>query len=312
MSQLHHPNIVAVTDLGQVGRQFYLAMEYVHGTDLFNVLRALHKANVQMPVEAAAFIVREVLAGLHHAHHRRGTDGRPLGIVHRDVSPQNVLLSYEGDVKLIDFGIAKAEERLTSTSSGIIKGKFHYMSPEQARGRPLDVRTDVFSAGILLYEALTASPVYEGDDGETLLSQVREADIPAPSALRPDLPHVLEGIAMKALSTDPEDRFQSAAEFHRALSAFLATRAVEFTRLDLAAFVSELLLGTQAQEIVGPFAEHDRQFPGEVLPLAGRTDRREAAEQRTTRDRWLRGTLGAVAVAIALAVAAIAWLTSTL
>ena len=308
MAALDHANVVQILDVGQVGAQYYLAMELVDGLDLYRILRTLHERGVQLPAEAAAFIVREVLTGLHHAHNRLAPDGRPLNIVHRDVSPQNVLLSWEGDVKLIDFGIAKADARLTTTGSGIIKGKFQYMSPEQARGQPLDVRTDIFSAGILLWETLTASPAYEDSAEDALINRVREANIPAPSTARADVPHMVEGIVMRALSVDPDERFQTAAEFHRALTAFLATRAVEFTRLDLSVVLAETMKGQGRTDITAPFSLHDHQLPlGDDEHALPRTERRMRDEAQLVQDRWIRTLLALVAAGIAATTAIIAW-----
>ncbi|GMV41731.1 MAG: hypothetical protein AMXMBFR64_34470 [Myxococcales bacterium] len=312
MALLDHANIVQILEVGQVGHHFYLAMELVDGADLYRTLRTLHERGAQLPMEAAAFIVREVLTGLHYAHNRTDADGKLLHIVHRDVSPQNVLLSWEGDVKLIDFGIAKADARLTTTGSGIIKGKFQYMSPEQARGMPLDVRTDVFSAGILLWEALTASPVYEDEGEDSLINKVREANIPAPTTVRPDVPHMLEGIAMRALSVDPDERFQTAAEFHRALTAFLGTRAVEFTRLDLSVLLAELMRGQRRTDITAPFSAHDRQLSHADDDLAmPRTERRLRDEAQMLEDRWIRALLAVAAGTIVATVMAIAWVILT-
>lgn len=308
MALLDHANIVQVLDVGQEGPHFYLAMELVNGPDLYRILRTLHEGGVQLPIEAATFVVREVLTGLHYAHNRADVDGKPLNIVHRDVSPQNVLLSWEGDVKLIDFGIAKADARLTTTGSGIIKGKFQYMSPEQARGAPLDVRTDVFSAGILLWEALTASPVYEDSGEDSLINKVREANILAPTTVRPDVPHMLEGIVMRALSVDPDERFQTAAEFHRALTAFLATRAAEFTRLDLSVLLAELMKGQRRTDITASFSAHDRQLPLADDDLAmPRTERRLRDEAQVVQERWIRALLVLAVAGILATTATIAW-----
>ena len=163
-SRLTHPNIIQIYDLGELDGHFYLALEYVHGHDLFELLKTLQGSGQQMPVPAAIFVTQELLAGLHYAHFARDERGEPLNIIHRDISPQNLLLSYEGEVKIIDFGIVKAEKRLTETASGVIKGKFYYMSPEQASAKSIDHRSDVFSAGIVLYEALVAAPLYDDEE----------------------------------------------------------------------------------------------------------------------------------------------------
>jgi len=239
--RLKHPNIVDVLDLGQVGAHFYIAMEFVEGRDLFHVLKKLHDEDLQMPLETAVYLTQEILAGLHHAHFRRDSQGEPLNIIHRDVSPQNILLSMLGEVKVSDFGIAKAEKRLTETASGIIKGKFYYMSPEQANGLDLDHRSDLFSVGIVLYECLTASPLYDDDEeAGTLLTRVQKADIPSVISARRDIPSMLNDIVMRALNPNREKRYQTALEFHRALSEFLVMERSYYNRVDLAMFVRQL------------------------------------------------------------------------
>jgi serine/threonine protein kinase len=148
--QLQHVNIAHVFDLGRVEDTYYIAMEFVDGSDLFKILRKSSEQDRHMPIECATYIAKEVCSGLDYAHHKRDAAGRSMGIVHRDVSPQNVLISHAGEVKLVDFGIAKATMRAKQTAVGVIKGKYYYMSPEQAWGDPVDHRTDIFSAGILL------------------------------------------------------------------------------------------------------------------------------------------------------------------
>ena len=183
-----------------------------------------------------------MLAGLHYAHFARDERGEPLNIIHRDISPQNLLLSYEGEVKVIDFGIVKAEKRLTETASGVIKGKFYYMSPEQASAKTIDHRSDVFSAGIVLYEALVAAPLYDDEeDSSKLLKRVQEADIAPPSTLRGGIPHAVEEVLMRALHRDPDARFQTAIDFHRALSDAIAHEPLQFNRIDLALYLRKLI-----------------------------------------------------------------------
>src|SRR5262249_9677770 len=152
--QLQHANIVQTFDLGCIDEQYYIAMELIDGIDLYRLLRRASEKEIDFPFEVAAYIAHETCAGLDYAHRKRDTQGRPMGIVHRDISPQNILCSFEGEVKIVDFGIAKAARRAKQTAAGVIKGKYYYMSPEQAWGDPIDARTDVFSTGILLYEML--------------------------------------------------------------------------------------------------------------------------------------------------------------
>lgn len=241
-SRLTHPNIIGIYDLGELDGHFYLALEYVHGNDLFQVLKTLQKRGVWMPIPAAVFITQELLAGLNYAHFLRDESGEPLNIIHRDISPQNLLVSYEGEVKLIDFGIVKAEKRLTETASGVIKGKFYYMSPEQASAKGIDHRSDLFSAGIVLYESLVAAPLYDDEeDSSKLLRRVQKADIAPPSTLRGGIDPKLEQVVMKALHPDPSQRYQTAIAFHRALSDVMTSQPVQFNRIDLALYLRKLL-----------------------------------------------------------------------
>ena len=158
--QLTHGNIAQTFDLGRVGETYYITMEYVDGADLYKILRRASEQDIEMPLDVCAFIAKEITSALDHAHRKRDHTGKPLGIVHRDVSPQNVLVSYAGEVKLVDFGIAKATMKARQTAVGVIKGKYYYMSPEQAWGDPIDFRSDIFSAGIVLYEMLTGQMLY--------------------------------------------------------------------------------------------------------------------------------------------------------
>ncbi|MFI5289596.1 MAG: serine/threonine protein kinase, partial [Polyangia bacterium] len=167
--QLQHANIVQTFDLGRIDEQYYIAMELIDGIDLYRLLRQASEKEIDFPFEVAAFIAQETSSGLDYAHRKRDSKGRPLKIVHRDVSPQNVLVSYDGQVKIVDFGIAKAALRGQQTAAGVIKGKYYYMSPEQAWGDPIDARSDVFSTGILLYEMLVGQMLYLEEDLDVLL-----------------------------------------------------------------------------------------------------------------------------------------------
>src|SRR5678815_5856104 len=158
--QLTHGNIAQTFDLGRVGDTYYITMEYVDGADLYKILRRASEQDREIPLDVCAFIGKEISSALDHAHRKRDHKGKPLGIVHRDVSPQNVLVSYSGEVKLVDFGIAKAASKVRQTAAGVIKGKYYYMSPEQARGGQIDLRSDIFSAGIVLYEMVAGQMLY--------------------------------------------------------------------------------------------------------------------------------------------------------
>ncbi|MCP4444619.1 MAG: protein kinase [Myxococcales bacterium] len=219
--QLAHVNIAQTFDLGRVGNTYYITMEFVEGCDLYKLLREGSELEIDTPIDVAAHIVKEAATGLDYAHRKRDVMGQPLKIIHRDVSPQNLLVSSMGEVKVIDFGIAKATMRAQETQAGVIKGKYYYMSPEQAWGEHLDARTDIFSAGIILYELLTGQMLYLEEDTHVLLERIREAKIDPPSTLRRDIPPELEDIVMRALQKHPNDRFSTGAEMAQALERFL-------------------------------------------------------------------------------------------
>ncbi len=192
-SRLNHSNIVQIYNFEQIGRDYVLAMEYVDGPDLTKLLVAARKQSRQVPPPLVAYIVHEVSRGLDYAHNRRDDHGEPLEIVHRDVSPQNILLSYDGSAKIADFGIARARQ-LGEEGAGIIKGKFAYMSPEQASGAAVDRRSDVFSLGVVMFEMLAGRPLFRGKPGSELLKAVKDAVIPSFTELDRAVPEQLEAI----------------------------------------------------------------------------------------------------------------------
>ncbi len=232
--QLNHANIAQVFDLGKEGDAYYIAMEYVHGKDLRAIFDRCREMGQPMPIAQACFIVMKVCEGLDYAHNKRDPSGRELGLVHRDISPQNILISYEGEVKIIDFGIAKAVGRVSKTQAGILKGKFGYMSPEQVRGLPLDRRSDVFSVGIVLYELLTGERLFVGESDFSTLEKVRNVEILPPSTYNRRIPEELERIVLKALAKDVEDRYQTAIDLHDELQAFMYSAGEFYSSKDLA------------------------------------------------------------------------------
>jgi len=238
--------IVETIELGQYDGRHYIAMEYIGGRDLTQVLRRCQETQQRIPVPHAVYIAARIAEGLHFAHTLSGADGRPLNIVNRDVSPSNVRLSYDGDVKLLDFGIAQALVKFTS-EIGILKGKFSYMSPEQIRGMPLDARTDVFSAGIILHEMLTTEKLFRGDTEFALMEKVRKAEVPAPSEFNRRVTAELDAIALKALSRDVADRYQSAAQFAAALDALIS--GYKFDPKELRQFMRQLFRKEYAKEV---------------------------------------------------------------
>ena len=226
---LTQPNIVQIFDLGRIGDVRYIAMEYVDGPDLYHIMRTITSVGERVDFDQAAFLALEICAALDYAHRCTDQMGQALRIIHRDVSPQNIIVSRAGEVKLADFGIAKATVRARQTAVGVIKGKYYYMSPEQAWGDTIDHRTDLFSTGVVLYEVIVGQMLYLEEDLGALLDRVRKADIAPPSSLRPDVPPELERIVMKAVALRPEDRYQSAYDFQTALTHFLFSHAPNFT-----------------------------------------------------------------------------------
>ncbi|MBX7195646.1 MAG: serine/threonine protein kinase, partial [Sandaracinaceae bacterium] len=246
--QLTHANIVPIYELGKIGDSHYIAMEYVWGKDLLQIMNRFRKMRKQMPASMGAWIGAKMCEGLDYAHRKKDRSGRNLGIIHRDVSPQNCLVSYEGQVKMIDFGIAKAASRNTKTQAGVLKGKFGYMSPEQVRGLPVDHRSDIFAVGTCLYEMLTTERLFVGESDFSTLEKVRNAQVPALSLQVPDIPKELEDIVMKALSRDVETRWQSAAEMQEALQRFIARERPPFGTSKLAAWMRTAFAPEMAKE----------------------------------------------------------------
>jgi len=241
--QLAHANICQIFELGRIDGSHFIAMEYIWGKDLLQIQNRLRKIKQQMPIQMACFAIAKVLEGLDYAHRKRDPLGRPLEIVHRDCSPQNVLVSYEGEVKVIDFGIAKATSRNSRTMAGVLKGKFGYMSPEQVRGLPLDRRSDIFALGTMLYECLTGERLFQGETDFSTLEKVRNVDIQNPRAINPNIPEAIERVIMKALAKDVDDRYQWCSEMLADLQAFLMSQEVVFTAKTLSSWLKEVFTG---------------------------------------------------------------------
>ncbi len=235
--QLNNANIAQIYELDNKVGSYYIAMEYVSGKDMRAVFDRCRKRGEPAPIPLTCYIIAECCKGLDYAHHAKDRQGRDMGIVHRDVSPQNALLSYDGEVKVIDFGIAKAAGKATKTQAGILKGKFGYMSPEQIRGLPLDGRSDLFAIGVCLYEMLTGERLFVGDSDFSVLEKVRKVDVLPPSHFNRKIPPPLEQIVMKALAKDVDDRYQRCSDLGEALIAFMYSTGNTFARKDLAAFM---------------------------------------------------------------------------
>ena len=252
---LNHGNIVQVFEFGQAGNDYFLAMEFLDGHNLATVLKRLEQMGKRMPISVALFIASEVAKGLDYAHRFRDDQDRPRGIIHRDISPQNILIGYQGAVKLTDFGIAKAQSRILFTGNGIIRGKAYYLSPEQAECRPLDGRSDQFSLAVVLYEMLTGLRPFEGESELATLDLVRRAQFQSPALLRDEIPFDLAEALIKALQREPEDRFSSVGAFQVVLSRALMELAPEFHPTFLTDWMRQMF----SEEIHKKSAHHTRK-----------------------------------------------------
>ena len=239
VASLTHPNIAQIFDLGKIDASYFIAMECVEGRDLRTILSRASDRDTRLGVDLAAIIAAKVGAALEYAHRHRDEEGKELQIVHRDVSPQNILVSSEGEVKLVDFGIARAATKASHTDSGSLRGKLLYMSPEQAWGKSLDRRSDIFSLGVVFYEVLTGHPLFSGNSEISVLERVREAQFLAPSSLSPAVPIEIEAIVTRALQKNPDERYQDAADMLLDLDTYLRKRPVVGAS-ELARFIGEL------------------------------------------------------------------------
>jgi eukaryotic-like serine/threonine-protein kinase len=243
---LENEAIVRTFEIGRIEGRYFIAMEYIGGKDLTQVLRKCQEGQQRIPVPHACYIAAKTAAGLHYAHTLTDAEGRPLTIVNRDVSPSNIRLSYDGEVKMLDFGIAQGMLKFTS-EIGVLKGKFSYMSPEQIRGMPVDARTDIFSTGIVLHEMLTTEKLFRGDTEFALMEKVRNADVTPPSKFNRRVPEALDAIVMKALARDAADRYQTAAELSQALLQLLD--GYRFTVAEFREFLRGMFRHDYQQEV---------------------------------------------------------------
>ena len=282
-AQLGHRRIVQVFDLGKEKEHLYIAMEYVEGFDLNALLRQCTENKVALPAEHALGIVADVLEGLDYAHRRNAEDGTPLGIVHRDVSPSNVLISYEGEVKLCDFGIAHANELVKEGASEALKGKAGYMSPEHARGEPLDARADVFAAGIILWELLVGRRLYKPKSETALIVQAQRAEIPPIPDKGLANHDKLEAIVRRALAKDPDERYPSAGAMLRDLEEYLG---------ETGQLASRLKLGEWIQTSFGTAPVEKRRASERLLP--------KSVPPARTSERLRAGTAAAEVAASAI------------
>ncbi len=226
-ARLQHHNICQIYELGQADGHYYICMEYLAGEDFSTILRGAARKREFVPFSIVARIVLDAALGLHYAHQFTDSNGNPMNVVHRDISPSNIFVTFEGHVKLLDFGIAKAESRATKTNTGVVKGKYMYMAPEQARGKPADRRADIFALGINLYEALTRIRPFARESTLAIIDALTKGDFKAPRQVRPSIPVALEAVVLKALAVDNTLRYQTAREMaddlEKAMASNLAT-----------------------------------------------------------------------------------------
>ncbi len=215
---LNHANIVHVFDVGRAGEAYFIVMEYVNGVNLKDMLKRQAGRQSLLPVEMCLFIAIEICRGLDYAHQLTDRDGTPLNVVHHDINPANVLISVNGEVKLVDFGLAEAAVHVERTDPDIVRGKFGYLSPEAAYGLGADARADVYATGIVLFEMLTGTRLFEGKTDHEAIHLARAAEVPRPSELNPDIPDALDDVLFRALAREPQSRFQQARAFGRALT----------------------------------------------------------------------------------------------
>jgi serine/threonine protein kinase len=288
-AQLRHSNIVQILDVGLCGDQYYLAMEFLEGRTLRHIMARLARRQRAMPEAFAVKIIHEAAEGLHYAHEIEDAKGEPLNVIHRDVSPQNIFVTFQGTTKLLDFGIAKAEARVAHTTTGTVKGKCAYMPPEQVQGRPVDRRADVFSLGIVLWEVTTGSRLFRRDNDLLTLSAVAACDVPPPSSIAEGYPEELEAIVMRALAREPEQRYPTCSDLQEDLEQFMSSQGHIVTPRRIGAWVQELF-DDQPQTVAALLAQLSEEpravsllEPPAVDPHASMAETEEQPEPSTLR-----------------------------
>jgi serine/threonine protein kinase len=239
-AKLNHPNIVQIFDMGKAGGTYFIAMEYIQGENLRAIVKTSRKAGRILPVEHAVKIISQSAEGLYYAHAKTDMSGNPLHIVHRDISPQNIMVSFDGVVKVVDFGIAKAATQYQETRAGVLKGKYSYMSPEQCTGQPVDARSDIFALGIVLWELATGMRLFKQSSELMILKEITEGVVPPPRQVNQHVPAELEAIILKALARNREHRFPDALHMHLALEEFLKNQGLTSSTVHLSAFMRDL------------------------------------------------------------------------
>jgi serine/threonine-protein kinase len=240
VADLVHPNIVQIYQLGKISKNYYIAMEFINGRNLRQFMRRHSQLEQSTPIDLSTFIVSRICRGLEYAHSKCDADGQPLGVVHRDVSPKNIMLDSEGAVKLTDFGIAKARHLLRALEDTVLMGTTRYMSPEQARFEETDARSDLFSLGIVLHELLTGLPLFDAEDQTATFEAIIHRPIPRPSELNPDVPEEVDRITLRALERDREKRYQTASEMVHDLEYYMYHDHYGPTNMTLAKYLQKV------------------------------------------------------------------------
>jgi serine/threonine protein kinase len=245
---LNHANVVHLIDLGRSADTYFIVMEFIDGTNLKAIVEYFRNQGRTVPVEQAIFLCSQICSGLGYAHDLRNpVTGKALGIVHRDISPPNVLVSRQGEVKLVDFGLAKASNQISKTDQGVVKGKFSYLSPEAALGETVDRRTDIFAVGIILWEFLAGKRLFYGETDFQTVELVRKAQIPSLSTLNPQVSPELDDIIRMSLARDPENRYQTAHDFGDALTQYLFSHKLKVTPYDIGRLIEDILSAKAAK-----------------------------------------------------------------
>jgi serine/threonine protein kinase len=269
-AQLNHRNIVQIYDFGNQQGAYYIAMEFVSGKDVRSILKRSIEKQKRMPIGQCVYIITEAAKGLEYAHNLKDPSGSPLQLIHRDISPQNILVSYEGEVSLADFGIAKAASKSTETRAGVLKGKILYMSPEQAWGKPIDKRSDLYSLGVVLYEMIAYRKIFDADSEFSMLEKVRNAQVEFPPEIFDKVPKPIFRILKKALGKDPGERYQSAHEMRVDLESYLHTTQETASERTLAGYLKYLFQEEIEEEkkILTERIDSETEAPGEkTIPV---------------------------------------------
>lgn len=293
--RLNHPNIAQIFELGEERGSHFIAMEYVQSDDVRRMTRKAKDAGIPIPLGVVLRIICDAAAGLDHAHKVRDAKGVLLNLVHRDVSPQNILVGFDGGIKLIDFGVAKAAGRAQHTATGILKGKFPYMSPEQAEGEDIDARSDIFALGIVLWELLTDRRLFKGENDIVTQKLVKACKVPPPTSIKPEVPKELDAIVLKALAKNREDRFDDALSLRMALEDFALAKKVPASSAHVAAFMQPLY-GERIAAEADPELLDELSSESQIDPL-GSASRRGSTPLTSPPGAALSGTGGAQAPA---------------